>query len=101
MRPSVLIRKICVILYRLLGMHLPSIKNSYGDVSSRFRYVLAKGFMEHCGKCVNIQPKAIIASRTRIGDYSGIGSPSLIQGGGNYWKSCDGRPRSLYIYSKP
>jgi len=55
--------------------------------------------MEHCGKCVNIQPKAIIASRTRIGDYSGIGSRSLIQGGviiGNHVMVGPG----VYIYTQ-
>jgi maltose O-acetyltransferase len=62
-------------------MHLPSVKNSYKDFSTRLRYFFAKGFLDHCGKCVNIQPKAIIASRVSIGDYSGIGSHSLIQGG--------------------
>lgn len=74
-------KAVCVLTYRLIGMRLPSFKNSYKDFSSVIRRFLAKGFLDHCGRCVNIQPKALIASRVSIGDYSGIGASSLIQGG--------------------
>lgn len=36
--------------------------------------------MTHCGKKVNIQPKAMIANNVSIGDYSGVGTKCLIQG---------------------
>lgn len=74
------LKAICICIYRLIGMHIPSLKNSYKDFGSVIRRFLAKGFLDHCGKCVNIQPKALIASRVSIGDYSGIGTSSLIQG---------------------
>ena len=41
---------------------------------------LVKGFIDVCGKHVNIQPKAIIARRVKLGNESGIGYKCMIQG---------------------
>lgn len=78
-------RKIIVyvsyVLYVVIGKHIFSFKNSYKDIFVKFRCVLVKGFIESCGKNVNIQSNATIARRVCIGDYSGIGCNCLVQGG--------------------
>ena len=50
--------------------------NSFGH----FRAFLAKGFIDKCGKCVNIDKKTSFSTHLTIGDYSGIGKNSLLQG---------------------
>ena len=72
---------ICYVLYTLFAKHCPSIRNTYKGISERIRYFLVKGYIRSCGKYVNIQPKATIARRVCIGDYSGVGRNCLIQGG--------------------
>ena len=94
-----IIKALCIIIYRWFGMWIPSAKNSYRDFAARFRHCLAKGFLDHCGKCVNIQPQATIARRVSIGDFSGIGAHSQIQGGviiGNHVMMGP----EVYIYTK-
>lgn len=67
--------------YRYLAMHLPQTQNSYKGIFERIRYFFLKGYVDTCGRCVNIQPHSIIARRVSIGDYSGVGKHCLIQGG--------------------
>lgn len=69
-------------LYVLIGRNLPSTKNSYTGVFERFRSMLVRGYIDHCGQFVNIQPHSIIARRCSIGNYSGVGRNCLIHGGG-------------------
>ena len=90
---------ICYGLYTFLGKHLPSIKNSYKGMSGRVRYFLVKGYIQYCGKCVNIQPKSTIARRVYIGDYSGIGRNCMIQGNVNLGKHVMMGPE-VYIYTQ-
>lgn len=73
-------RIISKVLYLLVGRHIPTFVNSYRGIAQLMRAFLAKGFMTHCGKKVNIQPKAMIANNVSIGDYSGVGTRCLIQG---------------------
>ena len=73
-------RKICQGLYVLIGRHLPKTKNGANGLFERIRAFLVKGFIDSCGKHVNIQPKATIARRIKLGDESGIGYKCLIQG---------------------
>lgn len=72
---------ICYGLYTLIAKHCPSIRNTYDGISEKIRYFLVKGYIQNCGKCVNIQSNPTIARRVCIGDYSGVGRNSLIQGG--------------------
>ena len=68
-------------LYTCIAKYLPSGRNNYKGIFERIRYVLVKGYIDHCGICVNVQPHATLARRIRIGDYSGIGRNCIIQGG--------------------
>lgn len=68
-------------LYKFIGRYLPSTKNSYTGFFERFRSLLVRGYVDYCGKFVNIQPQATIARRCSIGNYSGVGRNCLIQGG--------------------
>ena len=71
---------ISYVLYVYIGRYLPSTKNSYTGFFERFRSFLVRGYVDHCGKFVNIQPHATIARRCSIGNYSGVGRNCLIQG---------------------
>ena len=73
-------QKICQGLYILIGRHLPKTKNGEDGVFERIRASLVKGYIDSCGKRVNIQPKATIAKRISLGDYSGIGYKCVVQG---------------------
>lgn len=54
--------------------HFPSSANGWiGKVSKRLRAFSAKGFIAFCGQNVNIEHGAVISSKLRIGDNSGIG----------------------------
>ena len=90
---------ICYGLYTLIAKHCPSIRNTYNGISEKIRYFLVKGYIQNCGKCVNIQPNATIAKRVCIGDYSGVGRNSLIQGGVNIGKHVMMGPE-VYIYTQ-
>lgn len=75
-----ILKKVTKFFYLTVGMYIPTLKNSYKGLAQRIRFFLAKGFLNHCGRRVNIQPKAIVASNVSIGDYSGIGRKCFIQG---------------------
>lgn len=72
---------ICYLIYVIIGKRLPVFQNSYNELFARTRFYLVKGYIEKCGKNVNIQPHATIARRVEIGDFSGVGRNSLLQGG--------------------
>lgn len=71
---------ICYALYNLIAYHLPKGKNDYTGFFERIRAKLVRGYIDECGKNINIQRHAQIARRVKIGNYSGIGANSLIQG---------------------
>lgn len=75
-----MIRKIYQGLYIILGRNLPKTSDTYSGLFERFRAFLVRGFVEECGACVNIQSKATIAKRVRIGNYSGVGHRCMVQG---------------------
>ena len=88
------------LVYVTIAKHCPSFGNSYKGFFERIRYYLVKGYISGCGKCVNIQPKATIARRVEIGDFSGVGRNSLLQGGGDNWQARHDGARSVYLYPK-
>ena len=54
--------------------HFPSSQNRFlGTMSKKLRAFFAKGFIEKCGKNVNIEHGAVISSKLSIGDNSGVG----------------------------
>ena len=54
--------------------YLPSSQNILlGKIAKRCRVFAAKGFIQKCGKNVNIERGAVISSKLIIGDNSGIG----------------------------
>ena len=73
-------RVICQGLYVVVGCHLPKTRNDANCFFERIRAFLVRNYIEDCGKHVNIQPKATIARRVKIGDWSGVGYRCLIQG---------------------
>ena len=92
--------RVCYVLYSTIAKYLPQSQNSYKGFFERIRFYLVKGYVEKCGKFVNIQPRATIARRVSIGDFSGVGRDSLIGGGDKNRKACYDGARSLYIYAK-
>ena len=64
-------KKLFRILYRGIGIHLPSSVNS--KVSQKIRYWMASRFVESCGSNVNFEHGAQIDSDLRIGSNSGVG----------------------------
>lgn len=71
---------ICYALYRSIASNLPKSKNSADGFFVKIRAALVKGYVDHCGKHVNIQSKATIARRVSIGDFSGVGYRCQVQG---------------------
>lgn len=68
------------LLYTKIATFLPKTKNSADGCFERFRALLLRGYIDECGSNVNIQPRATVARRVVIGDYSGIGYGCVIQG---------------------
>lgn len=67
--------------YTCFGNLLPESSSPFfGSRCGVLRARLAKGYIESCGKQVNIDKKAIFSSHLRIGDHSGIGKNSFLQG---------------------
>lgn len=73
--------RVCYVLYSKIAKYLPQSKNSYKGIFEKLRFHLVKGYIEKCGRYINIQPHVTIARRVEIGDYSGVGRDSLLQGG--------------------
>lgn len=69
------------ICFNFVGNLLP--ESSFvkiGNLFGHLRAFMAKGFIEHCGKHVNIDKRSNFSSHLIIGDYSGIGKESFLQG---------------------
>ena len=90
---------ICYVIYITIGKYLPSFHNSYNGLFARVRFHLVKGYVEKCGRYINIQPHATIARRVEIGDYSGVGRDSLLQGGVKIGKHVMMGPE-VFIYTQ-
>lgn len=73
------IRAIFIRLYYGIGIHLPDADDALA-FPNRIRYWMAKHFLRYCGKNVNIGKGARIDSDISIGDYSGIGANSILDG---------------------
>lgn len=73
-------RILCYGLYTVIASRLPASRDQKPNVFQKLRGALVKGYIDSCGRNVNIQPHAVISRRVRIGDDSGVGERSLVQG---------------------
>lgn len=80
-------RKLGGILYYTYAQHLPRSYSGFHLGQVWLRRLCGKMMMEHCGKKVNIEKKAMFSHKVTLGDYSGIGVNAKIYGRchiGNY-----------------
>ena len=69
------------ILFKIIGAILPESSSSFfGNQAGHFRALLIRPFIDSCGKKVNIDKGTTFSSHLKIGDYSGIGKNSFLQG---------------------
>lgn len=73
-------KKIYFYLYILIANRLPNSQSAFGGFGKKARAFLASHFIEECGKNVNIEPNCYFNKYLRIGDNSGIGQYSQING---------------------
>lgn len=93
-------QKICYVLYFTFARHLPKSNAKIGGgIFKRVRYVLAKGFIEFCGKNVNLQKGAVFSRKLSIGDNSSIGINSVVQGTVSIGKNVMMGPE-VFIYTQ-
>lgn len=68
------IKKLAQLLYLLIAKNLPaSYTPVIGTAAKKIRELCARGFLDCCGKNVNIEKGSAFSSKSRIGDNSGIG----------------------------
>ena len=68
------------VLYEGIFKNLPSSQAVGGKYFKKLRMIVVSKFVEYCGSNVNIEPKAIISHKLKIGDRSGIGKNSYCAG---------------------
>ncbi len=62
-----------LLLYNIIGKHLPLSYSNIRVGQKSFRYFCAKLILKDCGKNINIEKNAKFSSKISIGDNSGIG----------------------------
>ncbi len=68
-------------MYTLFSSRLPSSwAPAGGPIWRRIREMNVRGFVVYAGKGINIQRKVILSSRVSIGERSGIGMNSVVNG---------------------
>ncbi len=67
-------------LYFAIGINLPTSTSRYGLRYQKIRGWMAQGFVEHCGKNVNIERGARFNPELNIGDNSGVGERCRVSG---------------------
>lgn len=77
-----LIRAVSYAAYYFFARHLPSSSAPYGLGAKYIRGICARGMFDRCGKNVNIEHGAFLASGAgiEIGDNSGVGLACRISG---------------------
>lgn len=73
-------KKIAWMLYYTIGFHLPKSNAKISFGAKKIRAFLVKRFARQVGKNVNIQCKVTISRKLVIGNNSGIGIGSSVQG---------------------
>ncbi len=75
-------RKVLKFIYFSIAAHLPRSYNRGGNVSKKIRYFCCKRLFRQCGKNVNIENRVKFGhiDRVSIGDNSGIGEASNVEG---------------------
>lgn len=72
--------RLAELLYNMIGRHLPSSMARFGRRYKSIRAGLARVYIRHCGRNVNIEPHACFNHALSIGDNSGIGEFSELYG---------------------
>lgn len=67
-------------LYNLIGKYLPSSYAKFSLGAIYFRRFCGKLMLAKCGKKVNIERNASFSTKTKLGDYSGIGIRAKLYG---------------------
>lgn len=73
-------KKVCRILYTLLGKWLPLSNSKFNFGQKKIRYFFAKHFIDSIGLNVNIEKGASFPYSVKIGDNSGLGVRCEING---------------------
>ncbi len=71
---------ICHFLFACFAVKMPSSKSRFGEFHKKLREKLVKGYIDFCGKNVNIEPHCRFDYALKIGDNSGIGEFSELYG---------------------
>ncbi len=74
-------RKIGILLYKTIAVHLPRSDGKITFGSKALRAFCARLILDKCGKNVNIEHGAEFAYDTEIGDNSGIGINAILSSG--------------------
>lgn len=80
---NIIVKAISYITFKSFGNLFPESSARIGKIrigGGHIRAALAKGYISHCGKNVNIDKFASFSSHLSIGDNSGIGKHSFLQG---------------------
>ncbi|RKD25322.1 maltose O-acetyltransferase [Caminicella sporogenes DSM 14501] len=77
-----IIKNICLILYYLIGRHLPASQSPYSFGAKKIRYVLCKKVFNKTGKNVNIEHGVFFGRGfdIEIGENSGLGINCRVSG---------------------
>lgn len=73
-------RKLGAFFYYTIGTHLPLSTSGLQIGQRAFRAACGKLMLKKCGKKVNIEKGAMFSARVSLGDFSGIGYNSRING---------------------
>ena len=73
-------RKIGALIYYSTAIHLPVSYSGIQIGQRAFRAFCGKLMLKRCGKKVNIEKGAIFSAKVSLGDFSGIGMNSRING---------------------
>jgi len=73
-------RKIGALIYYTIAKHLPVSSSGIQIGQRAFRAFCGKLMLKRCGKKVNIEKGAIFSAKVSLGDFSGIGMNSRING---------------------
>ncbi len=82
MKKVITMKTVALVLYYLVGKHLPKSQGKLGAISQAIRYFLCKYIFDQIGAQVNIEKNVFFGSGRdiSIGEQSGIGVNAWVQG---------------------
>mgnify|MGYP003368300149 CR=1 FL=1 len=94
-------KSICWLVFKTIGNLMPESSSVIcGNIFGSIRACFLKGFIEHCGKHVNIDKHSIVSTHLKIDDYSGIRKKFLHSRSCDNREACDDGTRLFNIYGK-